>query len=58
MAVNMPKLDLRLLVVFDAVMKERSVSKAALRLNLTQAAVSNSLNRLRSALEDRRAPLA
>lgn len=45
-------LDLNLLRVFEALMRERSVSLAAGRLNLTQPAVSNALNRLRSAFDD------
>jgi DNA-binding transcriptional LysR family regulator len=53
MPVNTSRLDLRLLLVFSAVMEERSVSKAALRLGLTQSAISNALNRLRISLEDR-----
>ncbi|MDB5643089.1 MAG: putative LysR-type transcriptional regulator [Hyphomicrobiales bacterium] len=53
MPVNTSRLDLRLLLVFSAVMEERSVSKAAHRLGLTQSAISNALNRLRTSLEDR-----
>ncbi|ARN72731.1 LysR family transcriptional regulator [Oceanicoccus sagamiensis] len=49
---NIRKLDLNLLVVFDAVMRERSVSKAAQTLSLTQPAVSNALGRLREMLDD------
>lgn len=45
-------LDLNLLRVFEALMRERSVSLAAGRLNLTQPAVSNALNRLRTAFDD------
>ncbi len=45
-------LDLNLLRVFETVMRERSVSLAADRLNITQSAVSNALNRLRAALDD------
>lgn len=45
-------LDLNLLRVFEALMRERSVSLAAGRLNLTQPAVSNALNRLRAAFDD------
>ena len=45
-------LDLNLLKVFDAVMSERSLTKAALQLSLTQPAVSNALRRLRDALGD------
>jgi len=46
------KLDLNLLKVFDALMKERSVSRAAERLNLSQPALSYALKRLRSQLGD------
>lgn len=53
MPVNTSRLDLRLLLVFSAVMDERNVSKAAQRLGLTQSAISNALNRLRTSLEDR-----
>jgi DNA-binding transcriptional LysR family regulator len=45
-------LDLNLLRVFDAVMRERHVTRAAARLNLTQSAVSNALARLRAAFGD------
>lgn len=45
-------LDLNLLVVFNALMHERNVSKAAEKLFLGQPAVSNSLARLRTVLED------
>ena len=45
-------LDLNLLLVFDAVMRERSVSKAARALGRTQPAVSHALTRLRGTLED------
>lgn len=50
--INLNTLDLNLLRVFAALMRERSVSLAADRLNLTQPAVSNALNRLRSAFGD------
>ena len=46
-------LDLNLLRVFDAVMTERSVSAAAMRLGLTQPSTSNALERLRQTLGDR-----
>ncbi|MDJ0992518.1 MAG: LysR family transcriptional regulator [Dinoroseobacter sp.] len=46
-------LDLNLLRVFDTLMRERSVSGAAIRLNLTQPSTSNALERLRHALGDR-----
>ncbi|UGY19466.1 LysR family transcriptional regulator [Bradyrhizobium septentrionale] len=46
-------LDLNLLLVFDAVMRERSAVRAASALALSQPAVSHALNRLRHALKDR-----
>jgi DNA-binding transcriptional LysR family regulator len=45
-------LDLNLLKVFDVVMAERSLTRAAHLLSITQPAVSNSLRRLREALGD------
>ena len=45
-------LDLNLLRVFDAVARERHVTRAAERLHLSQPAVSNALARLRLALGD------
>ena len=45
-------LDLNLLRVFDAVARERHVTRAAERLHLPQPAVSNALARLRVALGD------
>lgn len=45
-------LDLNLLRVFDAVARERHVTRAAERLHLSQPAVSNALARLRAALGD------
>lgn len=49
---NFRTLDLNLLRVFDAVMAERSLTRAARSLSLTQPAVSNALSRLRLALGD------
>lgn len=46
------RLDLNLLRVFDAVMAERSLTRAAHKLSLTQPAVSNALRRLRQTLGD------
>ncbi len=40
-------LDLNLIVAFEALMSDRSVSRAAERLNLSQPAMSNALARLR-----------
>jgi DNA-binding transcriptional LysR family regulator len=44
--------DLNLLPVFIALMEERSVTRAAVRLGITQPALSNALNRLRDTLQD------
>lgn len=46
------RLDLNLLVALDAILSERSVTRAAARLCLTQPAVSGSLARLREYFED------
>lgn len=46
------KYDLNLLPVFVALMEERSVTRAAERLGITQPALSNALNRLRDTLRD------
>jgi len=45
-------LDLNLLLAFDALMAERSVSRASRRLGLSQPAFSNALGRLRQAVGD------
>jgi DNA-binding transcriptional LysR family regulator len=50
---NVRTLDLNLLRVFDEVMAERNLTRAANNLAMTQPAVSNALNRLRDALGDR-----
>lgn len=49
---RLEKIDLNLFVVFDALYRERSVSRAAMALNLTQPAVSNALARLRATFDD------
>ena len=49
---NVQDIDLNLLRVFDAVLHERGVTPAAVRLGLTQPAVSNALARLRKLLGD------
>ncbi len=46
------KYDLNLLPVFLALMEERSVTRAADRLGITQPALSNALTRLRAMLHD------
>ncbi|MBC7499105.1 MAG: LysR family transcriptional regulator [Herminiimonas sp.] len=45
-------LDLNLLRVFDAIMSEQNLTRAADRLATTQPAVSNALKRLRDTLDD------
>jgi DNA-binding transcriptional LysR family regulator len=50
---NFNRFDLNLLFVFDAIFAERSVTKAAGRLSVTQTAVSHSLSRLREQFGDR-----
>ena len=52
-APNFRTFDLNLLRVFDQVMAERNLTRAARNLNMTQPAVSNALNRLRDSLGDR-----
>ncbi len=49
---NLRSLDLNLLLVFDAVYSEGSISKAAQKLHLSQPTVSNALARLRERLDD------
>ena len=49
---NFRTLDLNLLRVFNEVMAERSLTRAARNLSLTQPAVSNALRRLRETLGD------
>jgi DNA-binding transcriptional LysR family regulator len=49
---NFRTLDLNLLRVFDEIMEERSLTRAADNLAMTQPAVSNALKRLRDALND------
>ncbi|MFG6402446.1 LysR family transcriptional regulator [Microbacterium sp. P04] len=46
------RLDLNLLIALDALLSERSVTKAALRLQLSQPALSASLARLRTHFND------
>ncbi len=46
------KLDLNLLVALDTLLEERSVSRAADRLNLSQSAMSSALSRLRDYFSD------
>ncbi|RXE89521.1 LysR family transcriptional regulator [Pseudoalteromonas sp. A757] len=48
----MAKLDINLLVIFDAIMAEQSVTAAADRLALTQPSVSKALSRMRYVWKD------
>jgi DNA-binding transcriptional LysR family regulator len=52
-APNFRTLDLNLLRVFDQVMAERNLTRAAHNLAMTQPAVSNALNRLRDSVGDK-----
>lgn len=49
---NLREIDLNLLVVFNQLLLDRSVSVASEKLGLTQPAVSNALKRLRLVLKD------
>lgn len=48
----MSSVDLNLLLVLDTLLEERSATRAARRLHVTQSAVSNSLAKLRRILDD------
>ncbi|MFV0278540.1 MAG: LysR substrate-binding domain-containing protein [Parahaliea sp.] len=50
--INLRSVDLNLLTVFDAVMAERNISKAAREIGMSQPAVSAALARLRIMLKD------
>ncbi|MCZ0963793.1 LysR family transcriptional regulator [Paracoccus benzoatiresistens] len=50
--IDLSRTDLNLLVIFEAVMRERNVARAAARLNLTASAVSHGRGRLRRLLND------
>jgi DNA-binding transcriptional LysR family regulator len=49
---NLNSLDLNLLVALDALVKEASVSRAAMRIGLSQPATSHALQRLRDLIGD------
>jgi DNA-binding transcriptional LysR family regulator len=49
---ELSRLDLNLAITFLAIWQERSVSRAAVQMSLTQSAVSGALARLRKALGD------
>ncbi len=50
--INLSRIDLNLLVVFDALLAERHVTRAAARIGLTQPATSHALKRLRALFDD------
>ncbi len=49
---NLSSIDLNLLVVFEALMTQRNVTRAGQQVGLSQPATSNALARLRKLLED------
>ena len=49
---NLRQLDLNLLVALDVLITEASVTRAAEKLNMSQSAMSHSLKRLRTILQD------
>lgn len=49
---NLRSIDLNLLVIFDALMTERHVTRAAARIAMSQPAMSNALSRLRHIFKD------
>jgi DNA-binding transcriptional LysR family regulator len=49
---NWKTFDLNLLVVFDAVMQDKNLTRSGQRLGLTRSAVSHALARLRHMLND------
>jgi DNA-binding transcriptional LysR family regulator len=49
---NLGSIDLNLLIVFDALMQERNLTRAGKRLGLSQPAASHALARLRTMLHD------
>jgi len=51
-AIDLTRFDLNLLVLFEAVYRERHVGKAARRLHVTSSAVSHGLGRLRELFDD------
>src|SRR5687767_3755338 len=50
--INLARVDLNLLVLFEVVLQERHVGRAAEHLNLSPSAVSHGLGRLRRLLND------
>jgi len=50
--VHISKVDLNLFVVLEAIYAEGSITRASLKMNLTQPAISHALNRLRQLFDD------
>jgi DNA-binding transcriptional LysR family regulator len=48
---NLTDFDLNLIIIFDAIYQERSLTRAGQRLRLSQPAISHSLNKLRTAFD-------
>ncbi len=49
---NISKIDLNLLIYLDVLLREKNVTRAASKLNITQPAMSNGLKRLRTLFSD------
>ena len=49
---NLRNIDLNLLVIFEAIIAERSISKAAKKVGVSQSAISHALRRLRHTFND------
>jgi DNA-binding transcriptional LysR family regulator len=49
---NMANIDLNLMVIFDSIMQEQSITAAAQRLSMTQPSVSNAVSRMRHVWKD------
>jgi DNA-binding transcriptional LysR family regulator len=49
---NLRNIDVNLLVIFDALMAERSLTRAARKIGMSPSAVSHALRRLRETFDD------
>lgn len=49
---HLSKVDLNLFIVLEAIYAEGSITRASLKMNLTQPAISHALNRLRQLFDD------
>src|ERR1700733_7729061 len=50
--IHIRRLDLTLLIVFERLLKVRSMSAVAVEMGLTQSAISHAVGRLRSVFDD------